>query len=109
VFLDSKGRWWIAPRNFYCDGGSKPRPTWVVAGHPLEGAKIRGYVLHDRYYQKPDGRSRSEVDRMMYEAHRADGVGFLSAQVEWTTVRWLGRFAWSEHRRREGGDGIGSQ
>ena len=105
VFLDSKGRWWIAPKGFPCDGGSVPRPFWPVAGHPLQNDAIRAFVLHDRYYTRPDGRLKSQIDRMFFEALRAEGDGYMSAQAKWTAVRWFGRFAWNAHRRREGVNG----
>jgi hypothetical protein len=101
VFIDGVGRWWIVPRGFLCDGGSVPRLLWFVVGHPTENESIRAYVLHDRYYARPNGRTKAQIDRMFYEALIADGVGRIEAQAKYRAVQWFGGFAWRNHRRRE--------
>lgn len=98
VFCDHNSNWWIVPRGFSTDGQSVPRPLWVIVGHPLETESLRAACLHDRYYKKPDGRKRDQIDRMFYEALIADGVNFAEAKAKYRAVRWFGWFAWRRHR-----------
>ena len=99
VYVDLACNWWIAPRGFVCDGGSVPRILWPLAGHPQDNKSLRAYVLHDRYYGSPDGRSKAEIDRMFYDAMIDDGVGVLAAAAKYRAVQWFGGFAWRRHRR----------
>jgi hypothetical protein len=95
--------WWIVPKGFLSDGQSMPRVLWPILGHPLENESIRAACLHDRYYKRPDGRLRDQIDRMFYEAMIADGVCVAEAKAKYRAVRWFGWFAWRRHRAGDKG------
>jgi hypothetical protein len=48
-YVDVAGVPHDAEAGFVCDGGSKPRWTWVLMGHPL-GRYLMAYIIHDKGY-----------------------------------------------------------
>ena len=47
MYVDEQGGKHIAERGEHTDGGSKPRLTWVLFGHPYDVRFLRCYVVHD--------------------------------------------------------------
>jgi len=47
LYIDAGGAEHLAARGTLTDGGSKPRWTWIVFGHPFDKLYLRAYVVHD--------------------------------------------------------------
>lgn len=90
IYLDDIGRLWVASKGLETDGASIPRFMWRVIGSPFTGKYRRAAIIHDAYYQDPEGRTRKDIDKMFYEAMRSDGVIWLKAQAMYRAVRWFG-------------------
>jgi hypothetical protein len=103
AFVDSRGRWWHAPKFMVFDGASIPRFLWGKVGDPFIGDYRRAAVIHDAAYQR-QGSTRAEADTAFYEAMRADGVSRFTAWLIYRAVRLFGGAAWKHNREKRGTD-----
>tara|TARA_R110002020_G_scaffold175493_1_gene367403 strand:+ start:19769 stop:20167 length:399 start_codon:yes stop_codon:yes gene_type:complete len=86
------------PACFCFDGCSIPRALWRICGHPLSPRYLAAALVHDWLY-KIKGQhdwgydmTRLEVDELFYDMLRADGVGWIKANLLYRGVRtggWL--------------------
>lgn len=101
TFEDNTGRVWTAQPGQCSDGASIPRLFWSLLGHPLHGPFRRGAILHDAYYRnQPYGRTRAEIDRLLYDCLIADGAGQVRARLVYTAVYTCGWWAWRRNRKQ---------
>ena len=47
LYIDAAGGEHLAGAGTITDGGSKPRWTWAIFGHPFDRHYLRAYVVHD--------------------------------------------------------------
>ena len=47
LYIDEAGGEHLAPVGLLTDGGSKPRWSWAVFGHPYDPHYLPAYVVHD--------------------------------------------------------------
>jgi hypothetical protein len=83
----------VIPEGFVSDLASVPNLLrWLI---PSYGRHTQAAVLHDRLYRHDDhDYTRSQSDRMFYEAMLALGVWKPRAWIMWLAVRVGGRWAW---------------
>lgn len=90
IYVDSSGDIWTAKAGLIFDGASIPRFMWRVIGSPFTGKYRRAAILHDQYYQEPNGKTRKQVDKMFKHAMREDGCSVWKAQLMYNAVRMFG-------------------
>ena len=73
VFIDSRGRSWIAEKDRVVNGASIPQFLWSIVGGPFEGQYRNASIVHDAECEKMTSPS-TDVHRMFYDACRAGGV-----------------------------------
>jgi len=88
-FTDPEGKEWRAPKGSTVNGASIPPALWDSIGPPFVGDYRRASVVHD---VACDNRSRTsdEAHLMFYNAMRADGVGWVKANVMYQAVKQFG-------------------
>jgi hypothetical protein len=66
LYIDAAGAEHLAAAGTETDGGSKPRWSWLLFGHPYDPRYLRAYVIHDaaveaarRVYQMDVARGRA--------------------------------------------------
>lgn len=95
IFIDFKGKKWIAPKGHIVDGASIPRNLWSIIGSPLVGKYRIASVIHD---VACDGKTQSwqATHRVFYEAMLASGVTKRKAEKMYTAVYNFGP-RWGEN------------
>ncbi len=73
VFVDSRGRSWVAEKDRVVNGASIPKFLWSIVGGPFEGQYRNASIVHDAECEKMTSPS-TDVHRMFYDACRAGGV-----------------------------------
>lgn len=79
VFIDSRGRSWVAEKNTVVNGASIPKILWSATGGPLTGKFRNASIVHDAECDRMTAPS-TDVHRMFYDACRAGGVGEQEAK-----------------------------
>ena len=87
LYVDDHGQGTLVPEGLLYDGGSKPRATWPIVGHPLNPQTLPAYTVHDYDCDEIDDMyKRGRISRQTAAAMRKDAdVKFLEA------LRWLSR------------------
>lgn len=89
AFIDPDGFKWEAPKDSKINGASIPPVLWSLIGGPFVGDYRRASVIHD---VACDNRAQPHeaVHRMFYYAMRADGMGWVKANVMYQAVKHFG-------------------
>lgn len=90
VFVDPRGRRWIAPKGTEVNGASIPGSLWSIVGGPYEGKYRDASVIHDTYTSAPYVETWEKVHYMFYEGCRADGLGETEAKLMYYAVYHFG-------------------
>lgn len=85
IYIDPKGKKWVAPKGYATDGASIPQAFWTLVGGPFEGAYREAAVIHDWYCDTKE-EPWKDVHRIFYYANRAAGVSEHKAKVLYTAV-----------------------
>jgi hypothetical protein len=87
LYIDAAGAEHLAVAGTETDGGSKPRWSWLLFGHPYDPRYLRAYVVHD---------AACEAARRVYAMDLARGRALrLHADRTFREgVRHLGGSAW---------------
>lgn len=89
AYVDPDGIRWDAPRGSVVNGASIPSALWNTIGPPFVGDYRRASVVHDVACEVRD-RPHGEVHLMFYYAMRADGMGYVKANVMYQAVKRFG-------------------
>lgn len=97
VYVDPRGKEWIAPAGSVVNGASIPQAFWSLIGGPFSGRFRNASVLHDVACEERI-ESWEEVHRMFYEACRCGRAGEGKSQTMYWAVyhfgpRWRRMFA----------------
>jgi hypothetical protein len=74
------------PEGFISDGSSKPWWTWSLIGGRLDKPDVRAAVVHDWGISK-QRETPSVVHKRFYNGMRAEGMGWLLANIEYRAVQ----------------------
>ena len=85
VFIDPKGKKWVAPKGHIVDGASIPRALWTVVGSPLVGKYRMASVIHDVACDEKK-RPWKEVHKVFHYAMLASGVSPDRANLMYNAV-----------------------
>ena len=85
VFIDSRGRSWVAEKDTVVNGASIPRIFWSATGGPLTGKFRNASIVHDAECDRMTSPS-TDVHRMFYDACRAGGVDEREAKYLYWAV-----------------------
>lgn len=85
VFIDPKGKKWVAPKGYTVDGASIPRPLWSLIGSPLVGKYRIASVIHDVACEEKK-RPWREVHKVFHYAMLASGVSSKRASIMYNAV-----------------------
>lgn len=85
LFIDSRGRSWIAEKDRVVNGASIPQFLWSIVGGPFEGQYRNASIVHDAECEKMTSPS-TDVHRMFYDACRAGGVNEKDAKYLYWAV-----------------------
>ncbi|MBM7034999.1 DUF1353 domain-containing protein [Vibrio ulleungensis] len=80
VYIDPKGKKWIAPAGSKTDGATIPKVVWTFVGGPYAGQYREAAVIHDVYCDTKSEPYR-DVHRIFYYANRAAGVSEKKAKI----------------------------
>lgn len=80
IYVDPKGKVWLAPKGSVTDGASIPRALWTLIGAPYEGQYREAAVIHDVYCETKS-EPHQDVHRIFYYANRAAGVSAFYSKV----------------------------
>lgn len=86
VWEDANGRRIEVPAGFVSDGASKPQWTRSLIGGRFDKGDVRAAVVHD-YGIRQRADTPSVVHKRFYYGMRADGVSWLTANVEYRAVQ----------------------
>ncbi len=89
VYIDPRGKVWLAPKDFIVDGASIPRAFWTVVGGPLDGKYRNASIVHDEACVRREEPSE-DVHLMFYEACRCGGIPEEKAKVMYAAVYHFG-------------------
>ena len=121
VYIDPRGKRWLAPADSMIDGASIPSVFWSVIGGPFEGPYRAASVVHDVACVSQQEKWE-DVHQMFYEACRCSQLGEGKARTMYWAVykygpRWSAGPGDGEHhrhgrrghaaRRRDGRQGLG--
>lgn len=85
VYVDPKGREWIAPKGSETDGATIPQVAWSIVGGPFDGQYREAAVIHDVYCDSKTEPWR-DVHRIFYYANRAAGVSENKSKILYGAV-----------------------
>jgi hypothetical protein len=85
VYVDPKGRSWIAPKGSKTDGASIPQVAWSFVGGPFDGQYREAAVIHDAYCESKSEPWR-DVHRIFFYANRAAGVSEAKSKLLYGAV-----------------------
>ena len=89
----------VVPQGFQTDLASVPHTVWRA--FPRWGPWSGAALVHDFLYRtQPDGISRYEADRLMFELMKADRVHYGDARVIYRSLREFGDIAWRSHQQK---------
>ena len=80
VYVDPKGKKWIARAGSKTDGATIPKAVWSFVGGPYAGQYREAAVIHDVYCESKTEPYR-DVHRIFYYASRAAGVSERKAKI----------------------------
>ena len=86
---DPSGKKWVAPRGSVVDGASIPAALWSTIGPPFVGDYRRASVIHDVACEEKQ-ETHQAVHLAFYYAMRADGVGWVKANMMYQAVKRFG-------------------
>ena len=97
LYIDAAGGQHLAPVGLATDGGSKPKLSWAVFGHPYDPHYLPAYVIHDagceaalRVFQMDKARGRElrlHADRTFREGVLHLGASRWRAASYYRAVR----------------------
>lgn len=96
VYIDPRGKEWIAPKEAVVDGASIPTIFQNVIGTPYGGEYTLASVIHDVACQEQK-EPWEEVHRVFYEAMLASGVEEQKASTMYLAV-YEGGARWGQNR-----------
>ena len=85
IYVDRKGRKWIAPKGSLIDGSSIPKIFWTLFTSPFVGRHRNASIVHD-VYCKTRTRPHKAVHDMFYYACLAGGLKKRRALAMWAAV-----------------------
>ena len=95
LMIKFRGKMFIIPARFECDGASVPRFLWDSVSPQISPETLRGAVAHDYLYRNHvPGWTRKEADELFYELIREDGLSWYRSQKAYWGVRLFGGSAW---------------
>lgn len=86
IYVDPKGKRWIAKKGYVTDGATIPKVFWSLVGGPFDGQYREAAVIHDQYCDTKSEPSK-DVHRIFYYANRASGVPQLKSKILYAAVR----------------------
>lgn len=89
IFVDSRGKKWIASKGCVVDGASIPKILWTRYGSPFVGKYRRASVIHDVYCVTKT-EPHEEVHAMFYEVMLRDKTPKKKAKDMYIAVRSFG-------------------
>ena len=98
VYIDPRGKRWIAPKGAVVDGASIPQIFQNIIGTPYGGEYTLASVIHDVACNEQK-EPWEEVHQMFYDAMLASGVEEQKASTMYLAV-YEGGARWGENRYR---------
>lgn len=94
VFVDGKGKRWLAPKGTKTDGATIPQALWSWVAAPLDGQWREAAVIHDAYCESQT-EPWKDTHRIFYYGMRTSDVNVLLAKLMYGAVvgggkRWGG-------------------
>jgi hypothetical protein len=89
VYLDPRGKVWMATKDSIVNGASIPKAFWTISGGPFEGKYRNASIVHDEACVRMSEPSQN-VHLMFYEACRCGGVPEFEAKVLYAAVYHFG-------------------
>lgn len=99
VFIDPRGKEWVAPKGSVVNGASIPGSLWSTVGGPYEGQYRHASVVHDVACDEMTSKWE-DVHNMFYEACRCGGVSLVQAKTLYYAVYNFGP-RWQDPTLRE--------
>ena len=100
VKIRFRGKSFVAPSGFECDGVSVPRFAWSLVSPCVDPRSIRAGVAHDYIYRiQPAEWRRSAADLMFLCILIEDGLPISRALIAYIAVRLFGWIAWRNNRK----------
>lgn len=97
-YSDIAKEWIVVPVGLKTDLGSIPQILQNI--FPKDGLAVFAYILHD-YLYKIGKYARSICDRILEEAMKFLGLGWLTRKAVREGLRVGGWKAWNEHRKND--------
>ncbi|MCE9524687.1 MAG: DUF1353 domain-containing protein [Planctomycetales bacterium] len=85
VYVDPRGKEWVAPKDSVVNGASIPGTLWSTVGGPYEGQYRNASVVHDVACEEMTSKWE-DVHNMFYEACRCGGVSLVQAKTLYYAV-----------------------
>ena len=98
IYIDPKGKKWIAPKGSLVDGASIPEVFQDIMGTPFGGEYTLASVIHDVACIE-QREPWEEVHKMFYDAMMASGVESQKAKMMYLAV-YEGGGRWGENRNK---------
>lgn len=83
-------RRWDVPKDATVDGASIPRLFWTLVSGPWEGEYRYASIVHDRYCDRPAGRTWRQTHRMFFDACVTGGTPLWKAKLMYAAVFHFG-------------------
>ena len=100
VKIRFRGKSFVVPSGFECDGVSVPRFAWSLVSPCVDPRSIRSGVAHDYIYRiQPSEWTRAEADLMFLCILIEDGLPIFRALIAYVAVRLSGWIAWRNNRK----------
>lgn len=100
VKIRFRGKSFVVPSGFECDGVSVPRFAWSLVSPCVDPRSIRAGVAHDYIYRiQPSEWTRAEADLMFLCILIEDGLPISRALIAYVAVRTFGWVAWRNNRK----------
>jgi hypothetical protein len=91
AYRTKDGRTALANKGMEFDGGSKPRATWILVGHPWEDYLL-DYIIHDALReQAQDAYLQGDISRKRYRELMKQADDVFKESQQWTKCKLLNR------------------
>ena len=95
LIVKYKGKTFIVPVGFECDGASVPSFLWDSVSPQIHPATLRAAIAHDFLYRSAvPGWTRKEADELFYQLCREDGLSWWKSQKAYWGIRLFGGNSW---------------